>query len=745
MHIFPNSRFLFLCSLATALPFLIAAQGQAQEKGIALDVLRARPITTAGGKVGELLRQWWKEGTAAGNVGDFYDNRDGAHSDLNTKPYPQLQRFEYSPEQIKARLHWAAARVLRPGVVFGNSSTSAPAHLGGSNPRMYYASPAGLDFLYKQYVGNNLYIYPEHRDHDPGHNGPDDGFGDLYPANTPYLMISQGSSGTDQPFMRAVPFTLAAFRPQVKAKLIETGLLMPTVQMILRATSKALKTPDDYLTGKAHPTVFEGANVDDLAMIRMAHGIPLDSLPPMVQLRVLKEDSAVEGRDFFEPGAREQWADTPCVISRIWRGKEGRRTLLVSAEKSFDVNGKPLKHHWVVLRGDAKRVRITPKNEAGSIAEIALEYPERMPIAPGSPMESNRVDIGVFVHNGVYFSAPGFVTFFGLDSEARTYDEKGRIQEIGYGVQETRLVVHDWPAFFAFLKESSERRKLLSAELLRKEDADILANIEAQYAKAQPEKLRLEAAVKKLEAAGKKDDPALLDARKLLQKTNQELRNLIAQPAKGASRSASAITRDLFRRLSTSLAGEEMTLLAKLKIDPAMLKRVQAERRRLVGFGLATEGKDFTLTPLRKGMPGERALTKYEQALLDRYRGVLLAEGVFGDFLRADFHANLVDQRIRTPHEWRDLYRYDERGNYLGWARWDGGGVKHFNRDGHLILKKDKQDRPIEAESVRYVVKGMRFGPPTASLQVVPTGEIFTYEYRDADDVTGTVKSRERK
>ena len=100
---------------------------------------------------------------------------------------------------------------------FGLRSPSAtpqppPAHLGGSNPRAYYVSFYGTLFLYNQYTRNNLYIYPEHHDHDPGHSGVffpnplnhairDEGYGDLYPTNTPYLIISQGSSGSDQPFM----------------------------------------------------------------------------------------------------------------------------------------------------------------------------------------------------------------------------------------------------------------------------------------------------------------------------------------------------------------------------------------------------------------------------------------------------------------------------------------------------------------------------------------------------------------
>ena len=88
----------------------------------------------------------------------------------------------------------------------------------------YYTQRFGLVFLHDGYTKNNLYIYPEHHDHDPGHNGifvlpsgaREEGYGDLYPTNTPYLIISQGSSYTDLPFMRMMPSVLAAFRPEVK-------------------------------------------------------------------------------------------------------------------------------------------------------------------------------------------------------------------------------------------------------------------------------------------------------------------------------------------------------------------------------------------------------------------------------------------------------------------------------------------------------------------------------------------------
>ena len=55
-------------------------------------------------------------------------------------------------------------------------------------------------------------------------------YGDVYPANTPYVITSQGSSGSDQVFLSAVACTLAAFRPETKELLVRTGTLMPTVQ-----------------------------------------------------------------------------------------------------------------------------------------------------------------------------------------------------------------------------------------------------------------------------------------------------------------------------------------------------------------------------------------------------------------------------------------------------------------------------------------------------------------------------------
>jgi hypothetical protein len=202
--------------------------------------------------------------------------------------------------------------------------------------------------------------------------------------------------------------------------------------MIFRSSNKMLDTPEDYLTGKAHPTVFEAEQINMEGMVRRAHDMTDDALPPMIQLKVVEEDEAVVGRDYFDVGPRERLFDTPCAIARVVKSSPYWRRMVVSAEDSRDLNGKPLTYHWVLLRGDPAQVQINKLNDAGTQAELRVAYHERRPVAPGSDVESNRVDIGVFAFNGQYYSAPAFVCFYYLDNEKRVYDQQGRIQVVDY-------------------------------------------------------------------------------------------------------------------------------------------------------------------------------------------------------------------------------------------------------------------------------------------------------------------------
>ena len=389
----------------------------------------AAEIATQPGPVGDLLRQWRKEGTAAGLRGVLYDNHDEDHSNMHYQWFPELTRIEYSAAAKQARtalhglgeLHRGLQLLFVHGVpVIGNASvaqTQGPYWRSMSRLGMANATMATL--LADQYANNMLYFYPEHRDHDPE---TDKGHGDVYPANIPYLITSQGSSGSDRAFMDAVAATIAAFRPEAQRFLVEKRLLMPTVQMIFRASRKPVAGRDDYLAGIAHPPVFDGGTLDVVRMVRMAHDLEPGDVPPLVQLAVEEEYLGRPGIDYYEAGDAEKLFDTVSAVARVARSARERRRLVASVAKTEDPNGKPLAFTWRLLHGDPQRVTITPLDPLGTRAEILVDWHPRA-VYPGSDLPSARVDVGVFADNGTHLSAPAFITWYCPPNERRTYED----------------------------------------------------------------------------------------------------------------------------------------------------------------------------------------------------------------------------------------------------------------------------------------------------------------------------------
>lgn len=385
-------------------------------------------ITTQPGPVGDLLRGWRKEGTAAGLRGVLYDNHDEDHSNMHYQWFPELTRIEYSEAARKTpaalyglgELHRGLQLAfVHNGPVIGNASvarTQGP--FWRSMPRLALANAATATVLADQYANNMLYFYPEHRDHDPE---ADRGHGDVYPANVPYVVTSQGSSGSDQAFMDAVAATIAAFSPETQRFLIDKRLLMPTVQMILRSCLKPVQGRDDYLSGIAHPPVFDGSQLDVEKMVRMAHDLRTDAVPPLVRLNVVEEDLGRPGIDYFEEAPTEKLFDTVSAVARVARSARERRRMVASVAQTEDPNVKPLSFTWRLLHGDPHRVRITPLDPRGTRAEILVDWHPRA-VYPGSDLPSARVDVGVFADNGRHLSTPAFLSWYFPPNERRTYE-----------------------------------------------------------------------------------------------------------------------------------------------------------------------------------------------------------------------------------------------------------------------------------------------------------------------------------
>jgi len=709
-------------------------------------IVEAGQIASGRRKVALILREWSKAGTAAGNIGDFYDNRDDGHSKLNTTLFPQLDKIEYTAEQRRRRLHYGTQlQMMFNQVTLGNSSTALPAAAGGCNPRRCMSSARAIAVMYLQYRRNHLYVYPEHRDYDPGHNGRGGGYGDLFPGNTPYVITSQGSSGSDRSFMEAVAYTLAAFRPEVKQSLKRAGLLMPTVQMIFRMCNKGVQDDKAYLTGKAHPPVFSGGNIDVLAMVRMAHDITRESAPPMLQLTVVEEDIATPGRDFFDEFRSGKLFDTPCAIARVARSTRRDRRMVISAKGSYDVNRRPLKHHWVVLQGDPGLISIKPLNSDGSVVELKVRNHTRRPIRDGSLMESSRVDIGSFVHNGKYYSSPGFVSIFFLDNELRTYDHAGRILEVSYGHGDARIGSHTYQARGGDIKDYCGLIELicgtgdgLGARLLRGKFTDEEVTV---LREAAGELRPVWNSMRQAEA--KKDASKVYAVRKVF--------------AELLTRRREGLKASVLVRVEDALNAVKSDVNLFFRNAEALGKLYKACRDRRRGQAYSKASSDLRklkarVTPDTKadetepfGADAERGggvLTGYHRNLVQRLNIAILQSMVYPDLIDWRWRVNFVDQRIVTPKTWRDAYRYAPDGRLIGWTRFRGFRKERFTADGAVVLKKDSLGRALIAQSVKYTADRTA---KAWSLKQQPGDLTHHYEYVSDKDMVGRIARTERR
>lgn len=372
-----------------------------------------------------MLSRLTASGAAAGNLGDLYDNRDRGHSGLLTKRYPALTFTVYALELVARSLDYGLNdRLMFDAPTFGNSSTAIKsARIGRSLPRAAMTLTGSMDRISALYAANHLYVYPEHRDHDPLR-------GDRFPANAPQVVISQGSSGSDRPFVRAIAAILAAFQPETKRRLIAAGLVASTAQMILRRGMAGVESDAEYLSAAANPTALDGTRIDLGRMVTLAQAIESDAIPPAVRLRVVAETVAMPGVGVLGDGLGERLFDTPDAAARVAHGLQRLRRYRLDVSETEDPGGRPLKFHWRVLRGPGTIVQ--PLDAQGGAAEAIVAWSAPFAV-PGDPaLTTMRADVAVFADNGRHMSAPAFLSVAFPPDQRRVYEEDGRLREVDY-------------------------------------------------------------------------------------------------------------------------------------------------------------------------------------------------------------------------------------------------------------------------------------------------------------------------
>ncbi|MFO7937173.1 MAG: hypothetical protein R6V06_06165 [Kiritimatiellia bacterium] len=385
------------------------------------------------GPASDLIRTWMKEGSASGNSGDLYMNRDRGHSKAGVEDFPKLTPVVYCKEAKEAGADRNLPNTLFEYPLVGNSSmamTQGP--FWRSLPRAALCDQFSAVQQCRLYMSNQLWVYPGHKDFDPGK-------GDLFPVNAPFFTVVRGSSFKDKTFVRGYLAALAALPSDTKKVLISSDLIGPTVQMMMRYTSNRITKPSDYLSGAAHPVVFEPSDMNVTDLVKMAHSLRPDEVVPPVRLQVIRENKSVPGIDYFDQRP-EVLFNTPVCTGRIARGKAYRKTMTIQA-RSLPRGSQ--EYRWVLLQGDPSKVEIKKLSENGDRVEISVAWhgfyrPRGRDGLPESLM-SSRVDIGCFVKGSKYYSAPSIVSVYNIASEERVYDEE-KIVSIDYNNPDKRYM-----------------------------------------------------------------------------------------------------------------------------------------------------------------------------------------------------------------------------------------------------------------------------------------------------------------
>ena len=404
--------------------------------GYMTTLLRPRGEVKAGaeayrGPCAELVRPWLEANPQA-YAGVLYVNRDEDLAAADFKAFPGLTPVLYSEEAVAAGAHKGAANGLfstglAPLPTVGNSTMAlGRPPFWRSVPRLISTEAGNAAVALRLASLNQLYVYDATTDFDKRF------LGDLLIANNPAVILSADLS-SEKPDAKAAQRALtelilaafAAFTPETKAEMLRRGLLVPTVQKLLR---ESLIGKPDYFSAAAHPAVFDPKAIDAEAFLRAAHALTPATLPPPVTLSVRQESLPRQWVDYFDAAA-ERIADSSLCVSRIVRGRGHTRRLSVEAQAP----GTPgARFRWFPVGGDPALIRIHPLTENGSLATIEADW-RQVPFDGPQGMPTRRVDVAcVAVSPEGVASAPVFVSFRWLANERRRYDASGRLLAIDY-------------------------------------------------------------------------------------------------------------------------------------------------------------------------------------------------------------------------------------------------------------------------------------------------------------------------
>jgi hypothetical protein len=333
---------------------------------------------------------------------------------------------------------------------------------------------------------------------------------------------------------------------------------------------------------------------------------------------------------------------------------------------------------WVLLQGDLARIRIQ-SDKNGAEAVVAVAWHPEMRGAGG--IQSHRVDIGVFAHNGVAWSAPAILSFYMLPNEARFYDAKGRLEEICYEAAnpDPGLPATNDLRWLALGNRVGRDQKHAGISLLTHHMSEIaivrLQGLTDKLAAEQDAWRSLSTDPAKKEQADKALAALHEKLRKGMQETFDSSGRTLAQAYEDGVRSVAAVP-DLY------LAGQDVIpRLVKNSGKPDAENAFAFARKRLVDFNLIMEDRPGHYV----ATVNMAALTAGEKHHFSQFHLTLLNLALIPELLDRVESPAYVDPRLTTPKYWRDVYEYADDGKPKGWTRVMRGKTFEFDTAGQLL------------------------------------------------------------
>lgn len=311
----------------------------------------------------------------------WYENRDGFHAVANG--------FENTIQADSTRASFGlnTTEIYTGGIVLSNSSTASnPTEEEGSNTRFADRWWVNWFPMREAWQKGTIQFFPEYRDYDAF---------DWFKINQPYVITSQGSSGSELNELTRCREMLEATPKEVRRWMIDNARVGDVVSYFMRSNQY-----DGYLDPLSHRVVVDqGYTID--ADIALAKSLFVDAMPPRLSISVVSDSNDIRDRNNI-PTTSTIRTDEIAGFLRI----DGTPSRTIEVKLHSD---KPCEFHWIKCQGECA---ITFSDAAKSHARITIPHQCDFPVTKpdGSVLVSNRVEVVAVAFDGKHYSSPVFVT-----------------------------------------------------------------------------------------------------------------------------------------------------------------------------------------------------------------------------------------------------------------------------------------------------------------------------------------------